>query len=65
METLWGGGGGGAWVKVVETGPNAKGEGLIIGGTVGRDAGGDWPNAVVIGPKLKDNERTSVEVGIG
>lgn len=49
----------------VDTGPNAKGEGLINEGTIGRDAGGDWPNSVVIGPKVKDNGWTSVEAEIG
>lgn len=45
--------------------PNPKGEGLITEGTIGRDAGGGWPNALVIGPKVKDNGLTSVEAEIG
>lgn len=45
--------------------PNPKGEGLITEGTIGRDAGGAWPNAPVIGLKVKDNGLTSVEAEIG
>lgn len=52
-------------MKVVATGPNAKGEGLITGGGCGRDAGGDCPNVAVIGPKAKDGGGTCAEAESG
>lgn len=52
-------------MKVVTIGPNAKGEGLITGWDCGRDAGGDWPNVVVIGLKAKDGGGTCAEAEIG
>lgn len=45
-------------MNVVVTGPNAKGKGWITGERV-RDAGGDWPNVVVIGPKIQDGGGTA------
>lgn len=48
-----------------DTAPNAKGEGLITEGTIGRDAGGGWLNAPGIRPKVKSDGWTSVEAEIG
>lgn len=51
-------------MNVVVTCPNAKGEDWMAGGRV-KDAGGDWPNVVVIGPKIKGGEGTGAEGRIG
>lgn len=51
-------------MNVVLTGPNAKGIGWVTGGRV-RHAGGDRPNAVVIGPKIKDGEGTGAGARFG
>lgn len=51
-------------MKVVVAGPKAKVLGSITGGS-GRDASGGWPNAVVIGPKVKDCGGAGTKPGIG
>lgn len=65
MKAFLGGGGGGACVKVVSTGPNPKGEGLTTGRSCGRDADGGWSNVIVIGPKAKGGGVTGGKAGTG
>lgn len=48
-------------MKVLVAGPKVKGFGSISV----RDACGDWLNAFVIGPKVKDGGGTGAEAGIG